>query len=161
MPRVTRRAGSIVLFALLTCLATVAVPGCGGQKPTRQQAIERYSDELREAVSSEVPDQPRRDQMLSIVDQLKAVHLRFSQDTVDFIESYRKVNADYDSTRTAFNELFADYRAKRVKARGEAIALHFQLASLATASEWDTLGKAETKLYDQAYEAPVAKEGAK
>ena len=144
MPSTTR--SIIALFALLVCAVTLTVPGCGG-KPTREQSIERYSQDLREAVASSVPDERRREQMLVIVDRLKAVHLRFSQETADFIDNYRNMNADFDSTRSAFDQLFSDYRAKRVKARNEVLDLHFQLASLATAAEWNTIGRAESKMY--------------
>jgi hypothetical protein len=36
-----------------------------------------------------------------------------------------------------------------MRARSEALDLHFQLASLATAQEWDSIGKAEEKLYEE------------
>lgn len=94
--------------------------------------------------------------MLRVVDRLEALHLRFSQETADFIEHYRKLNADYDSTRPAFDQLFSDYNAKRVQARSEALDLHFELDSLATADEWDKIGKAETKLYEKANAAHPA-----
>jgi hypothetical protein len=144
-----RSTGFAALFTLLVCAATLAVPGCARTKATREQTIGRYAQELREAVSTGVPEERRRSQMLAIVDQLEALHLRFNQETVDFIESYRKLNADYDSTRPAFERLFSDYTAKRVQARNEALDLHFKLASLATADEWDKFGKAETKLYEK------------
>ena len=79
--------------------------------------------------------------MLLVVDQLEALQLRFSQETVSFIERYRRMNADYDSTRPAFDQLFSDYSAKRIKARSAALDLHFQLASLATADECAQSGK--------------------
>jgi hypothetical protein len=91
--------------------------------------------------------------MLLVVDQVEALNLRFSQETADFVRSYRKLNADYEATRAAFDKLFADYNAKRIKARNESLDLHFQLASLATADEWDSIGKAEKKLYEEANEA--------
>jgi hypothetical protein len=141
----TRSSGFTALF-LLVCAVTLAVSGCGS-KPTREQSIEKYGQDLREAVSSSVPDPRRRDQMLLIVDLLKDVQLRFSRETADFIEDYRKLNADYDAPRSAFEQLFKDYNAKRVKARSEALDMHFQLTSLATESEWSTIGKAEAKLY--------------
>jgi hypothetical protein len=156
-----RSTGRVALCTLLVCAVTLTVPGCGGTKPTREQAIERYSQELRKAVSSDVPEEPRKAQMLSIVDQLETLHLRFSQDTADFVVSFRKLNADYDSTRPAFDQLFSDYNAKRIKARSEALDLHFQLASLATGSEWDAIGKAETKLYEKVNAARPAEEGPK
>jgi len=128
-----RSVGRAAVRTLLVCAVTFTVHGCGGTKPSREQAIE-----LRQTVPNNVPEAPRRAQMLSIVDRLEALQLRFSQDTADFVASFRKLNADYDSTRPAFDQLFSDYRAKRIKARGEALDLHFQLASLAVGSEWNT-----------------------
>jgi hypothetical protein len=99
--------------------------------------------------------------MLLIVDQLEALNLRFSQETADFVASYRRLNADYDSMRPAFEQLFSDYAAKRIAARNEALDLHFQLASLATASEWENIGEAETKLYEEVNATRAAEESTK
>lgn len=151
-------------FAALITLAVAAIlmiPGCGGEKPTRAQTTARYSLELREAVSTSVPEGERRARMLGIVDQLETLNQRFDQETTDFVASYRKLNADYDATRAALEQLFSDYDAKRVKARNEALDLHFQLAALATTHEWDAIGKAELKLYEEANEAHPAKESTK
>jgi hypothetical protein len=153
--------GVAALFTLLLGVAALAVPGCGGKERSRNQQIERYSDELREAVSDHVSDQQRKAQMLLIVDQVEAVQLRFSQETTEFVASYRKLNADYDSTRPAFEQLFSDYNAKRSKARSEVLERHFQLASLATPDEWDSIWKAETKLYEKVNAARPAAESAK
>ena len=158
-----RRTNPFRFAALFTlfCGVTLAIAGCGGKETTRTQAIERYSLELREAVSSKVPEQDRKARMLSIVDQVEMLNRRFDQETADFVESYRKLNADYDSPRPAFDQLFADYNAKRIKARGEALELHFQLASFATGDEWDAIGKAEVKLYEEVDATRPAKESTK
>ena len=156
-----RSIGFAALFTLLVCAAALTIPGCGGTKPTTDQTIERYSQKLRNAVSTNVPEEARKAQMLSIVDQVEALHVRFSQETTDFVESYRKLNADYDSTRPVFDQLFSDYNAKRIKERSEALDLHFQLASLATADEWDAIGKAETKLYEEVNAARPAEKSTK
>jgi hypothetical protein len=159
MPGAIRRLVSAALSMLLICCVTIAVPGCGGKQPTRKQSVERYSQELREAVSTHVLDVQRRDQMLVIVDQVETLNLRFSHETADFIDSYRTLNADYNAARPAFDQLFSDYGAKRAKARSEALDLHFRLASLAAAAEWDSIGKAETELYEEVDEASPAKDG--
>jgi hypothetical protein len=138
-----------------------AVAGCGGSKPSREQVITSYGQELREAVSTKVADEPHKARMLALLDQLDAVNRRFTQQTRDFVESYRQLNADYDATRPAFDRLFSDYSAKRVKARSDVLDLHFQLASLATADEWDSIGKAETKLYEELGAAPLSQENPK
>jgi len=146
---------------VLACVLALALAGCGGQKPTAHEAIKRYSQELREAVSTQVPDGERRAQMLTIVDQMEALHLRFSQDTAAFVARYRKLSADYDAPRPAFDQLFADFSAKRIKARREALDLHFRMASLASAAEWDAIGKAEMELYEEAGAARPAEESTK
>jgi hypothetical protein len=159
MRRAMRSIGVAALCALLACAATFTVSGCGATKPAKAQIIERYSQKLREAVSTNVPDEGRRAKLILVVDQVEALHGRFSQETAEFVASFRKRNADFDSTRQAFDQLFADYNAKRLKAREDALELHFQLASLATADEWDAIGKAETKLYEEANAASPAEEG--
>jgi hypothetical protein len=153
--------GFAALLAPVACSLTLAASGCGGKEPTRAQTIERYSLELREAVSTNVPDEGRKAQMLSIVDQVEALNHRFNQGTADFIASYRKLNADYDAMRPAFDQLFSDYNAMRIKTRDEALGLHFQLAALATADEWKSIGKAEVKLYKKVDEVRPAEESTK
>ena len=78
-----RTTGFAALLTLLVCAVTLAVPGCGRTKATREQAIERYTQELREAISTSVPEERRKEQMLLIVDDLEALHLRFNRETVD------------------------------------------------------------------------------
>ena len=57
-----------------------------------------------------------------------------------------------------FDRLFADYTAKRITARNAALDLHFKLASLATTDEWDKIGRAEARLYEEVNEARAAAE---
>ena len=144
-----RSIGSAAVVALLLCAAALTAPGCSGTKPTPEETIQRYSLKLRETVSAGVPEEQRKAQMLLIVDQVEALHLRFSRETTEFVERYRKLNADYDSPRPAFEQLFSDYGAKRSAARNEALDLHFRLASLATPDEWNAIGKAEIELYKE------------
>jgi hypothetical protein len=143
-----RSMGLAALVTLLFLAGTISVPGCGSS-PTTAQVIERYNQKLRDTVSAKVTDEQRKAQMLEIVDQVETLHLRFSRETADFVASYRKLNADYDSPRAEFEQLFADYNTKRIKARDEALDLHFELASLASASEWEAIGTAEIKLYEK------------
>ena len=142
------RAALLLPCAFAVTLAA-AVAGCGGSKPTKEQVIASYGQELREAVSTKVADEPRKARMLAILDQLDRLNRRFTQETRDFVESYRKLNADYGATRPAIDKLFSDYNVQRIKVRNEALDLHFQLASLSTATEWNPIVKAEIKLYEE------------
>ncbi len=140
------------LCALLLSAAALSAPGCGSS-PTAEQSIERYSQKLRDTVSSRVQDEGRRGQMLTVVEQMESLQLRFNKETADFVAAYRKLNADYEASRPQFDQLFSEYNAQRMSARQQDLALHFQLASLAAADEWDAIAKAEGKLYVAANEA--------
>jgi hypothetical protein len=144
--------------ALVVCIVAIATPGCKSAKPTVDQTVERSTQKLSEAVSHDVADAARRDQMLKLVDQLEAVQKSFSKDSSDFVVKYRTLNADYDSPRTAYEQLFSEFNVQRVQARDRALDLHFQLASLATEKEWDHIGKVEVMTYEAEGKA-LAKEG--
>jgi hypothetical protein len=44
--------------------------------------------------------------MLIVVDQIETVLSSLSKETVDFVQNYRKLNADYDAPRSTFDQLF-------------------------------------------------------
>lgn len=150
------RLRSPVLSALLVIALTSTMVGCGGQKPTTAEAVARYGQDLRDAVTTGVQDEGRRAQLLDIVNQVEALQNGFSQETKDFVTSYRKLNIDYDAERPAFERLFANYNAKRVEARTKALALHFRMAAIASPKEWKAIGKAEARLYEESIEARQA-----
>ena len=142
-----------VLVTLLVSAVACTTVGCNGQKPSTGETVARYGQDLRDAVTASVPDETRRTKLLDIVDQVEALQNHFSQETRDFVTSYRKLNVDYDAERPAFDQLFADYNTKRVNARTQALALHFRMASLASDGEWRAIAKAESKLYEKSIEA--------
>jgi hypothetical protein len=134
---------------LVLVLCVAGLSGCGGKKPTKQEAIAQYGQELHDVVADKVHDAGRRAQMLAIVDRIEALQLQFTRDTEAMVASYRKLDADYGAPRAAFDQMFADYNATRVKARSQVLDLHFQLAALASDDEWRPIAKAETHLYEE------------
>jgi hypothetical protein len=149
----------LALAIVVVSAITLVTPGCRGTQLTSDQVIQSASQKLRQAVSSNVADEGRKAQMLMLVDQMEALQTRFNKETADFVANYRKLSADYDAKRPAFDQLFSDYNGQRIKARNQALDLHFQLASLAMASEWDPIGKAEVKMYKEVSEAYAGRGG--
>ena len=145
---------------LVACAVAVGCASCGNP-PTRSEAIERYGTELREAVSAKVEDKQRRARMLQVVDRINALQVRFTRETADYITAFHRLNADYDATRPAFDQLLGSYEAQRVTARNEMLSLHYELASLAIGGEWRAIGKAEAKLYEKTSEARPQRESGK
>jgi hypothetical protein len=160
MHRAARRVALGPLATLVVCILVLIAPGGGGAKPTTAQRIEGFSQKLRDVVSTRVTDEARKAQMLMVVDQMEALHMRFSQQTTDFVGNYRKLNEDYNAPRAAFDQLFSEYNSSRVSARNQDLDLHFKLAALATAGEWDAISKAEANLYEAANAGRAAEQGA-
>jgi uncharacterized protein YozE (UPF0346 family) len=136
------------LACLLVGLAVVASPSCKSNNPSPEQTTESATQKMRKVISSDVAEAGRREQMLKLVDKMEAVQTAFNKDITDFVTKYQTLNADYDATRAAFDQLFSQYNAERIQARSQTLDLHFQLASLATDREWDRIGEAEAKMYD-------------
>ncbi len=154
----TRNRIATVLACLVVGLASAASPGCKSTTPSPEQTTERTTQKLRQVISGEIADAGRREQMLKLVDQIEAVQTRFNEDASAFVAKYQSVNGDYDAPRAAFDQLFSDFDADRIRARNQILDLHFQLASLATDSEWGPIGKAEVKMYEGVGEARTAQE---
>jgi hypothetical protein len=139
---------------------TLGASACTGAKPTPDETIQGASQKLRQAVSSNVREDSRRNQMLTIINQIEATQRGFAEQTARFVESFRTINADYEAPRAAFDKLFAEFNVQRVQARDRVIDLHFQLTAIATTKEWERIGKAEAKMYGELGTALAAQAGA-
>jgi hypothetical protein len=149
MSKIGSRAAAVVVLGAIA----LALCSCASTKPTPEQTIQEASQDLRQAVSGNVADPARRDQMLALVDQIAATQRSFSMQAAEFAAQYSRMNADYDAPRARFEQLFADFNAQRVQSRDRILDLHFQLAALATEQEWRPIGKAEAKLYKNTQQA--------
>ena len=138
---------------LLILALGLLVPACKSPPPTPEAGAQKFTKELRDTVSGSVAGPDRVSQMIALVDQLDAVEVEFNGNVTDFIAGYRRLNAGYDTPRAAFDELFKNYEARRIAARDRFLAVHFQLAALATPDEWKKIGKAEKKIYEELLKA--------
>jgi hypothetical protein len=137
-------------FAVVAGVIAMMVIGCAGTTPTPEAAIQDASKELRQAVTGNVEDAGRREQMLALVDQIEATQRSFSAQAADFAAQYTRMNADYDAPRARFEQLFSAFNGQRMQSRDRVLELHFRLSALATEKEWKSIGKAEAKLYEDA-----------
>jgi hypothetical protein len=150
--------GPGVVAVVLGTLA-MALGGCAGTKLTPEETLQGASQELRQTVSKNVGDPGRRQQMLGLVDQIESTQRSFSAQAAEFAAQYSRMNADYDTARARFEELFSDYNSRRIQSRDRILDLHFQLAALATTEEWIWIGKAEAKLYEETGKARAVQAG--
>jgi len=136
----------------LLCLALalgLAITGCKSAPLTPEAGAQKFTLQLREAVSANVTDQARKEQMLALVDQMEAVQSDFNRDVTAFVGSFRQLNTSYDTPRSDFDALFKTYDTQRIQARNRFLDVHFQLTALATADEWKRIGKVEKKIYQE------------
>ena len=137
------------LIFLLALALGLALPGCKSPPPPPEVAAQKLTVQLRDAVTENVADAGRKDQMLALVGQLDTVQVDYNANVAAFVASYKQLNTGYETPRAAFDDLFKGYDAQRIASRDRFLAVHFQLTALATAAEWKKLGKVEKKIYQE------------
>ena len=137
-----------LLLSLALALG-LALPGCKSPPPPPAESAQKFTMELRDAVTGTVTDPARVNQMVALIDQLDAAEVEFNQHVTTFIASFKQLNAGYDTPRAAFDDLFKTYDAQRIATRDRFLEVHFKLTALATKDEWKKIGKVEKKIYEE------------
>lgn len=122
---------SIVLASLCVLNA------CAKNKATPAEDISKYTKEMRDAVSINVTDKTRRDQVLRIIAQMETVMQDFNTDIEAFVDQYRVLDTDHGTSRQSYNSLIEDFSNQRKQAQEKLFDLHFAAVALMTKDEWD------------------------
>lgn len=144
-----RQIGSLLPAAVALGVTALGFAGCAGNRPSPEESLQEASQELRQAVTANIEDPRRRDEMLGLVGQIESVQRDFSAQAADFAARFEALNVDYDASRAQFEKLFADFNSERARSRDQLLDMHFQLTALATEGEWKRIGKAEARLYGE------------
>ena len=122
---------SIVLVSLCVLNA------CAKNKATPAEDISKYTKAMRDAVSINVTDNARRDQVLRIIAQMETVMQDFNRDIEAFVDQYTLLDTDHSASRQAYDRLIEDFSNQRKQAQEKLFDLHFAVIALMTKDEWD------------------------
>lgn len=127
-----------LLWLISIVLASLCVlNACAKSKAIPAEDISKYTEEMREAVSINVTDNTRRDQVLRIIAQIEMVMQDFNRDIEAFVDQYTVLDTDYSTSRQAYDRLIEDFSTQRKQAQEKLFDLHFAAVALMTKDEWD------------------------
>ena len=126
-------------------LPLLLLTGCGGKDAIAPVDAQRQAfDDLRAEIREIIPDADRQTATLESIDALAAELTTLRQSLAARRSRFGQLNADYDTSRAAFEALFADSNA-RVRANQRAVLQqHLRLRILTTDAEWQQLSKNHT-----------------
>jgi len=126
------------LWLISIVLASLCVlNACPKNKAAPAEDISKYTKEMREAVSINVTDKTRRDQVLRLIGQMETVMQAFNMDIEAFVDQYRVLDTDHSTSRQSYNSLIEDFSNQRKQAQEKLFDLHFAAIALMTKDEWD------------------------
>lgn len=126
------------LWLISIVLASLCVlNACAKNKAAPAEDISKYTKEMREAVSINVTDKTRRDQVLRLIAQMETVMQDFNMDIETFVDQYRVLDTDHGTSRQSYNSLIEDFSNQRKLAQEKLFDLHFAAVALMTKDEWD------------------------
>jgi len=136
MKRMTRH----ILSAAAGCALVAAglcLTGCASTAPKGPGAkMQASATDLNQTLKDTVKDAGRLSQMLAVADQIGVDMVAGAKELDRLQQEQSRLNADYNTTPEALNQIGERIQAVRVEYRAKAISARQALAKLATDKEW-------------------------
>ena len=132
----------LVSFMLISVFA---LNGCAKNKATPAEGISKYTKDMHQAVSVNINEADRREQVLQLIGQMELVMQDYNKDIHTFVDRYRVLDKDYNTPRQSFKSLIVEFSTQRKQAQEKIFDLHFKAVALMTKEEWDQVVKYEKK----------------
>ena len=141
-------------------ISMFALNGCAKNKATPSEDISKYTTDMRQAVSVNINEADRREQVLQVIGQMELVMQDYNKDIHAFVDRYRVLDKDYNTPRQSFKNLIMEFSSQRKQAQAEIFDLHFKAVALMSKEEWDKVVKYEKKAIGAMIEAREPQEDA-
>ena len=138
------------IWVLLLTLVLVGggLAGCARERRAPAEVIDDAMQATRDAIKDSVEDRQRRGQLLALVDDLEQLLQAQSADLQELSLRLRRLNADPDATRSAFETEVAVYKERRRARRTRALDIHYTMMDLTRPEEWDDIVERELGAMD-------------
>lgn len=143
---------------LMLLLSLFLFYGCNKNKVTPADKIAKYTQEMRDGVVKHVSDKAEREKALNLIFEMESVMQEFSGNIDDYVDRYRMLDKNYQSTRESYEKLNSAFSEQREKAQARIISLHFSTVALLSKYDWDRIVKYEQNALKSAIEARDAAE---
>ena len=135
-----------LLLTLLIVLGTLA--GCARDRRALATIVRDSMQATRAAVQDCVDDADRRGRLLVFVDELEGLFLAQTGDLEQLSRDLRRINADPDATRSAFDAQVSAYQERRRARRTHAVDLHFAMMDVTRPEEWSRIVRSELDAFE-------------
>jgi hypothetical protein len=135
------REDAMRIGVMLSTLALVAgaLSGCARDRRSTAEVVGDAMQATRAAVADAVDDRERRAELLALVDQLDGLLQAQGADLEELSRRLRRLNADPDATRSAFEASIATYQERRRARRARALDIHFAMIERTEVDEWERI----------------------
>ena len=129
-----------VLYILVAMMLIGAVAGCSHSgKQTMTEKQKKTYNEIQSATLKMISDPARRQQVMTLVDQVKLDTAQYEKDRIVFLRELNALDVNYDSTDKDYQTLFASQDAKLDEFQKSAVSIHQKIMKLLTKEEYDNL----------------------
>jgi len=132
--------------------------GCNKNKVTQADKIAKYTQEMSVAVADNVSDKAQQTKAQDLISEMESVMHEFSRSVDDYVDRYRQLDKNYQSSRESYENLNAAFSEQRKKAQARIIDLHFSTVALLSKDDWEGIVKYEQKALKSAIDARDAAE---
>jgi len=105
----------------------------------REQRVMESAAELDAVLTQVIPDSDRRNNLLTLADQLELVLKTSALDLLEMEVEQQNLIRDYQSTKKDFEDLGNRMQAQRTKLTNDFLELRQKMTSLTTDAEWEEI----------------------
>ena len=130
-------------LALLLILA-LGLSACAG-KDKKEQTPDAMTEQFRKEILQTVSDSDRAQKAAKLADRLRLLFVDAEKQYKKDFETFRSLNANYDTRESAFQGLFMNMNNQARARQNRVLEIHAKMQKLLTAEEWEQLEKARKK----------------
>lgn len=134
----------VKFYRLSLLLLMTGLVACAGNDKV-EATPENMTELLRQEILSTVKDVERANQAADFAEQLKQVFVAAHEQSKKDVDTYRSLNANFDSTDEDFKKFFDGINARGKERQEKVVTINGKMKSVLTAEEWQLLEDARKK----------------
>lgn len=135
---------AVHLRRIIWLLLITSLVACAG-KDKAEATPDNMTEQLRQEILNTVADKDRANKAAALAESLRYIFVDAHEQLKKDIETYRTLDANFDSTDADFKSYFDSMNARGKERQDRVLAINEAMKSLLTAKEWQQLEDARKK----------------
>ncbi len=135
---------AVHLRRIIWLLLITSLVACAG-KDKEEATPKNMTEQLRQEILNTVADKDRANKAAALAESLRYIFVDAHEQLKKDIETYRSLDANFDSTDADFKAYFDSMNERGKERQDRVLAIHEAMKSLLTAKEWQQLEDARKK----------------